>query len=58
MQFLLGYKSKKEPMAIGGMWSPSLDGPDPASNPRTLINTAIRTCKALTGIDLSKCTKW
>lgn len=57
-QFLLGYKSKKEPMAIGGSWSPSLDGPDPYYHPLTLVKTAIRCCKALVGIDLSKCTEW
>lgn len=57
-KFLVGCKGKKEQMAIGGSWSPSLDGPDPANNPGTLVRTAIRTCKALTGIDLSKCTQW
>ena len=45
-------------MAIGGPWSPSLDGPAPDSCPTTLINTAVRTCGAMTGIDLSNCTKW
>ena len=45
-------------MAIGGPWSPSLDGPAPDSSPTTLINTAVRTCGAMTGIDLSNCTKW
>ena len=27
-------------------------------NPSVLIKSAIRTCKALTGIDLSNCTQW
>merc|ERR1712130_672799 len=49
---------KREVMAIGGPWSPSLDGPNPSSDPSTLIKTAIRTCGALTGIDLSGCTQW
>lgn len=44
-------------MAIGGAWSASLDGLNP-NDPQTLINTAIRTTKALTGIDLSECPKW
>lgn len=57
-KFLIGSKGKRDIMAIGGSWSESLDGPNPESNPRTLVNTAIRTCKALTGIDLSKCTNW
>jgi hypothetical protein len=58
LQFLVGNKGKHDLMALGGAWSPSLDGPDPANNSQTLINTAVRTCKALSGIDLSPCTKW
>lgn len=45
-------------MAIGGPWSPSLDGENPDKDPRVLVKTAIRACKALTGIDLSGCTQW
>ncbi|KAH8864355.1 Cell division cycle and apoptosis regulator protein 1 [Schistosoma japonicum] len=44
--------------AIGGSWNPDLDGSDPATNPQTLINTAIRNCKQLIGLDLSYCTQW
>lgn len=58
IQFLVGIKGKNEPMAIGGAWSPSLDGPDPATDPKVLIKTAIRTTRALTGVDLSACTQW
>ena len=58
LQFLVGTRGKNEPMAIGGPWSPSLDGADPEENPQVLIKTAIRCTKALTGIDLSKCTQW
>ena len=29
MQFLVGVRGKNETMAIGGPWSPSLDGPNP-----------------------------
>ncbi|XP_059168003.1 cell division cycle and apoptosis regulator protein 1-like isoform X2 [Physella acuta] len=58
LQFLVGTRGKNEPMAIGGPWSPSLDGPNPHTNPLVLIKTAIRTTKALTGIDLSSCTQW
>merc|ERR1719239_97656 len=58
LKFLVGLKEKREVMAIGGPWSPSLDGPNPSSDPSTLIKTAIRTCGALTGIDLSGCTQW
>ena len=58
VKFLVGLKEKREMMAIGGPWSPSLDGPAPDSSPTTLINTAVRTCGAMTGIDLSNCTKW
>ncbi len=59
IRFLVGNRgSKNETMAIGGPWSPSLDGENPKSDPQVLIRTAIRTCKALTGIDLSGCTQW
>lgn len=58
LQFLVGMRGKDEAMAIGGHWSPSLDGADPENDPAVLIKTAIRCCKALTGIDLSLCTQW
>ncbi len=58
LQFLVGVRGKNETMAIGGPWSPSLDGPNPESNPAVLVKTAIRTVKALAGIDLSNCTQW
>ncbi|CAK9821569.1 Cell division cycle and apoptosis regulator protein 1 [Anthophora retusa] len=58
INFLVGLRGKNETMAIGGPWSPSLDGPNPAKDPSVLIKTAVRTCKALTGIDLSSCTQW
>ena len=58
IQFLVGIRGKNETTAIGGPWSPSLDGSDPKGDPQVLIRTAIRTCKALTGIDLSPCTQW
>jgi len=58
INFLVGTRGKNEPMAIGGPWSPSLDGPNPQANPLVLIKTAVRTTKALTGIDLSNCTQW
>ncbi|XP_066495286.1 cell cycle and apoptosis regulator protein 2 isoform X2 [Tiliqua scincoides] len=57
MKFLL-WKKADESVLIGGEWSPSLDGPDPAANPMVLIRTAIRCTKAQTGLDLSSCTKW
>ncbi|XP_023220932.1 cell division cycle and apoptosis regulator protein 1-like isoform X3 [Centruroides sculpturatus] len=58
INFLVGLKGKKETVAIGGPWSPSLDGPNPEEDPCVLIRTAIRTCKALTGVDLSGCSQW
>ncbi|XP_069473801.1 cell cycle and apoptosis regulator protein 2 isoform X2 [Ambystoma mexicanum] len=57
IQFLLGKKGD-EIVPIGGSWSPSLDGPEPDTDPLTLVRTAIRCTKALTGIDLSRCTNW
>ncbi|XP_018427511.1 PREDICTED: cell division cycle and apoptosis regulator protein 1 [Nanorana parkeri] len=58
IKFLVGMKGKDEAMAIGGHWSPSLDGLYPDKDPSVLIKTAVRCCKALTGIDLSLCTQW
>ncbi|XP_072391987.1 cell division cycle and apoptosis regulator protein 1-like isoform X2 [Diabrotica undecimpunctata] len=58
IDFLIGLRGKNETMAIGGAWSPSLDGENPKEDPTVLIRTAIRTCKSLTGIDLSNCTQW
>lgn len=58
ISFLVGTRGRNEPMAIGGAWSPSLDGENPDKDPSVLIRTAIRTCKSLTGIDLSNCTQW
>jgi len=57
VNFLVGLRGKNETMAVGGPWSPSLDGPNPDKDPSVLIKTAIRTCQALTGIDLSHCTQ-
>ncbi|XP_029442424.1 cell cycle and apoptosis regulator protein 2 [Rhinatrema bivittatum] len=57
IKFLLGRKGE-EAVAIGGEWSSSLDGADPERDPLVLIRTAIRCTKALTGIDLSRCTNW
>lgn len=58
LKFLVGLKGKSETMAIGGPWSPSLDGADPKNDPSVLIKTAIRTCGAMTGLDLTNCTQW
>ncbi|XP_060642916.2 cell cycle and apoptosis regulator protein 2 [Anolis sagrei] len=57
IKFLLGKKAD-ETVLIGGEWSPSLDGPDPAADSKVLIRTAIRCTKAQTGLDLTGCTKW
>lgn len=45
-------------MALGGTWSRSLDGENPDRDPQVLVRTAIRTVRALTGVDLSKCARW
>lgn len=58
ISFLVGMRGRNEPLAIGGPWSPSLDGENPDQDPSVLIRTAIRTCRTLTGIDLSNCTQW
>ena len=46
VEFLVGTKNRNELGAIGGPWSRSVDGPDPANDPNVLINTAIRTVRS------------
>lgn len=58
INFLVGMFGNKEAAPIGGPWSPSLDGENPEKDPSVLIRTAIRTCKVMSGIDLSACTQW
>ncbi|KAM3721102.1 Cell division cycle and apoptosis regulator protein [Dirofilaria immitis] len=57
INFVVGTRNK-EMMAIGGAWSPSLDGDNPESDPQVFVRTAIRTVRALIGVDLSKCPRW
>ncbi|CAK5071366.1 unnamed protein product [Meloidogyne enterolobii] len=57
IQLLVGHRGKGEYMCIGGPWSPSLDGQNPL-DPVTLVKTAIRTTRAMTGLNLSDCSKW
>ncbi|CAK5084253.1 unnamed protein product [Meloidogyne enterolobii] len=57
IQLLVGHRGKGEYMCIGGPWSPSLDGLNPL-DPVTLVKTAIRTTRAMTGLNLSDCSKW
>ncbi|THD19290.1 Cell division cycle and apoptosis regulator protein 1 [Fasciola hepatica] len=58
IQILASAKTDEGFKAIGGSWKAHLDGPDPAKDPRTLINTAIRVCKEQLMLDLSSCTHW
>lgn len=52
-------KSKEKYFSLpGGQWSESLDGGDPSTDDRDLIATAIRWTRTLSGIDLSRCTRW
>ncbi|TKR80064.1 hypothetical protein L596_014195 [Steinernema carpocapsae] len=57
LNFLVGVRGKNEVMAIGGAWSPSLDGVNPM-DPQTQIKTAVRCTKAMIGVDLSSCSRW
>ncbi|KAK0403549.1 hypothetical protein QR680_016989 [Steinernema hermaphroditum] len=57
LNFLVGVRGKNEVMAIGGAWSPSLDGESPM-DPQTQIRTAVRCTKAMIGVDLSSCSRW
>ncbi|EGC40045.1 hypothetical protein DICPUDRAFT_147099 [Dictyostelium purpureum] len=56
LKFLVA-KEDKDISCIGGSWNPELDGED-INDPQTLINTAIRTTKEYTQIDLSSVKKW
>ena len=58
IKFLVGVRQQNEYFPIGGPWSPSLDGPNPDSDPQVLVRTAVRCVQAQTGIDLSKCIQW
>ena len=58
LKFLIEKKDRSELMCIGGEWDATLDGADPVHTPQTLINTAIRTTRASTGLDLSPCKQW
>lgn len=58
IQFLVCLSERNKPMAIGGAWSFSLDGPNPKSDSAVLVKTAIRTCRTIICLDLSKCTHW
>ena len=58
IKFLVGVRQQNEYFPIGGPWSPSLDGPNPDSDPQVLVRTAVRSVHAQTGIDLSKCIQW
>nr|CDQ02382.1 BMA-LST-3, isoform f [Brugia malayi] len=57
LNFVVGTRNK-EMMAIGGAWSPSLDGDNPETDPQVFVRTAIRTVRALIGVDLSRCPRW
>lgn len=43
---------------IGGPWVSELDGEHPNTDPRVLINTAVRIAKDQLNLDLSHCTSW
>ncbi|XP_023769334.1 protein SHORT ROOT IN SALT MEDIUM 1 isoform X1 [Lactuca sativa] len=43
--------------AIGGLWE-TTDGNDPSVDKSTLVHTAIRYAKDLTGLDLKNCQHW
>jgi hypothetical protein len=58
IKFLVGVRHQNEYFPLGGPWSESLDGPNPANDPQVLIRTAIRCVQAQTSIDLSKCIQW
>jgi hypothetical protein len=50
-------KKDKSFMAIGGPWD-TIDGGDPSVDDSSLVQTATRYAKDVTGLDLSNCHKW
>ncbi|PAA63877.1 hypothetical protein BOX15_Mlig015350g3 [Macrostomum lignano] len=65
LSFLCGFVSSgdsksapPDPLALGGPWSPSVDGEDVEGDPMVLVNTAIRHARRLAGVDLSGCSTW
>lgn len=57
LHFVVGRRGKHELLSLGGKWEPC-DGGHPEQDPAALKQTAIRTFKEATGVDLSKCSKW
>uniref|UniRef100_A0A7E4VAE0 DBC1 domain-containing protein n=1 Tax=Panagrellus redivivus TaxID=6233 RepID=A0A7E4VAE0_PANRE len=57
VHFLTGIRGRNEVMAIGGAWSPTVDGGDPTSL-GTQIKVAVRSTLQLTGVDLSNVSTW
>ncbi|BDA43873.1 probable cell division cycle and apoptosis regulator protein 1 [Coccomyxa sp. Obi] len=57
IHFLVGRRGKGDLAAIGGRWEP-VDGGHPARDPSSLVATAIRTFRAATGVNLSRCSHW
>lgn len=57
LQLVVSNLSKKGFGLLGGSWDP-VDGGHPEHDSQALINTAVRTFKASTGLDLAACTEW
>eukprot|EP01118_Nematostelium_gracile_P003061 TRINITY_DN1349_c0_g1_i7.p1 TRINITY_DN1349_c0_g1~~TRINITY_DN1349_c0_g1_i7.p1 ORF type:complete len:460 (-),score=112.83 TRINITY_DN1349_c0_g1_i7:4-1383(-) len=58
LKFLVAKEDKNDLCALGGAWSKSKDGGDPSQNPSILIQTAIRTFRDYTNLDLTPVQRW
>ncbi|CAI9286700.1 unnamed protein product [Lactuca saligna] len=57
MQRFACHKNGNTFKAIGGLWE-TTDGNDPSVDKSTLVHTALRYAKDLTGLDLKNCQHW
>jgi len=57
LKFLCGRRGSNL-QALGGSWSAEKDGGDPAVDQSVLVQTAIRTVKEQSSLDLSQCATW
>nr|XP_006625708.2 PREDICTED: cell cycle and apoptosis regulator protein 2 isoform X1 [Lepisosteus oculatus]XP_015197735.1 PREDICTED: cell cycle and apoptosis regulator protein 2 isoform X1 [Lepisosteus oculatus]XP_015197745.1 PREDICTED: cell cycle and apoptosis regulator protein 2 isoform X1 [Lepisosteus oculatus]XP_015197753.1 PREDICTED: cell cycle and apoptosis regulator protein 2 isoform X1 [Lepisosteus oculatus]XP_015197768.1 PREDICTED: cell cycle and apoptosis regulator protein 2 isoform X1 [Lepisosteus  len=57
IKFVVGIRGGEERW-IGGPWSPSEDGANPAKEPQVLVRTAVRWAREQAGLDLSGCSQW
>lgn len=58
LKLLVAKEDRSDLMCLGGEWSSSKDGGDPALDNQVLIKSVIRHVKEQTQVDLSNCKNW